>query len=46
MCIAIREYWCTADELDESWGVKIDLIEKGYIQEIQLRDVDEGHEVL
>jgi len=46
MCIAIPEYWCTTDELGESWAVKIDLIEKGYIQVIELRGVDGGHEVL
>jgi len=44
MCIAILEYWCTTDELGESWAVKIDLIE-GYIQVTEVRDVDEGHEV-
>ena len=46
MCIAIREYWCTTDELGESWAVKIDLIEEGYLEVIELRGVDVGHDVL
>jgi len=46
MYIVIPEYWCTTDELGESRAVKIDLIEKGYMQAIELRGVDEGHEIL
>jgi len=46
MCIAIPEYWCTTDELGESWAVKIDLIEEGYFQVIEMGGVDEGHKVL
>ena len=45
MCIV---FGClhTIDELGESWAVKIDLIEEGYIRSIELRGVDEGHKVL
>src|SRR6266403_4930860 len=32
--------WCTTDELGESWAVKIDRIEKGYIQVSELRGID------
>ncbi len=46
MCIAIPEYWCTTDELSESWAVNIDLIEKAYKQVIELRGVDVGHEIV
>ncbi len=28
--IAIRDYWCTTNELGESWTVNINLIENGY----------------
>ncbi len=47
MClIACPEFWCTIDELGESWVVKIDLIEENYIQMIELRGVEAGHEIL
>jgi hypothetical protein len=47
MClIEWPDCWCTINELGESWEVKIDLIEESYIQGIELRGVDEGHEVL
>jgi hypothetical protein len=44
--IAFPEFGCTIDELGESLGVKIDLIEESYFQGIELRGVDEGDEVL
>ncbi len=44
--IACPECWCTIDELGESRGVKIDLIEESYVQIIELRDVDAGYEIL
>src|SRR6266403_1186140 len=46
MCIVIPECWCTTDELGESWAVKIDLIEEGYLEGTELRGIDAGHEVL
>ena len=47
MCfIECPDCWCTINELGESWEVKIDLIEESYFQVIELRGVDEGHEVL
>jgi len=36
----------TTDELGELWAVKIDLIEEGYTRVMELRDIDEGHDVL
>ena len=44
--IECPDCWCTINELGESCEVKIDLIEESYIQGIELRGVDEGHEVL
>jgi len=45
--IACPEFWCMIDELGESGGVKIDLIEiENYSQGIELRSVDGGHEIL
>ena len=42
MCfIECPEFWCTINELGESWEVKIDLIEEIYIQAPELRGVDE-----
>jgi hypothetical protein len=38
--------WCAADELVELWGVENDLIEKEYIQLVESRDIDVGHEVV
>jgi len=47
MClIAFPECWCTIDELGESWGIKIDLIEENYTQIRESRGVDAGHEIL
>jgi len=47
MClIACPDCWCTTHELGESWVVKIDLIEENYIQMIELRGVEAGHEIL
>jgi len=40
------EFGCTIDELGESWGVKIDLIEESYIEGLEFGGVGEGHEVL
>jgi hypothetical protein len=37
--IACPEFWCTINELGDSWGVKIDLIEESHIQDIELRGV-------
>jgi hypothetical protein len=37
MRIGFPESGCANDELGESWGVKIDLIEEGYIQDLELR---------
>ena len=44
--IEFPEYWCTIDELSESWAVKIDLIEESYVYVGESRDIDEGDEVL
>jgi hypothetical protein len=44
--IACPEFWCTINELGESWAVKIDLIEESYIHVVELRGVDAGHEFL
>jgi hypothetical protein len=47
MCfIECPECYCTIDEWGESWAVKIDLIEKNYKQEVELRGDEEGHEFL
>ena len=46
LCIVFPEFGCTIDELGESWGVKIDLIEESYIEGLEFGGVDEGHEVL
>jgi len=46
LCTAIHKYWCTTDELGESWAVKIDFIVKGCNQLIEKRGVDVGHEIL
>ena len=40
------EFGCTIDELGESWGIKIDLIEESYLHVVELRGVDAGHEDL
>jgi hypothetical protein len=45
MCfIVFPEVWCTVNEMGESCAVKIDLIEKSYIQSVEPRGVDVGHE--
>ena len=46
MCLVIPERWCTTDELGESWAVKIDLIEEGYLEVTELGGIDVGYEVL
>ena len=47
MCfIECPECWGTINELGESWGVKINLIEKIYPQETEARGVDADHEFL
>src|SRR6266403_6330133 len=46
MCLVIPECWCTADEVGESWAIKINLIEEGYTEVIELGGIDVGHEVL
>ena len=47
MCfIACPESWCTVDELSESWGVKIDLMEERYECSMQLRGFNDGNEFL
>ena len=47
MCfIECRECWCTTDGLCESWADKINLIEGGYLQFVELTGVDEGNKVL
>jgi hypothetical protein len=46
VCVGFPEFGCTIDELSESWGVKIDLIEKGYMHSFELRSIDASHEVL
>ena len=35
-----------ADELDELWCVKCDIIEEVYVQVVELRGIDAGHKVL
>jgi len=46
MCLVIPESLCTTDELGESWAIKVDLIEEGYTEVIELGGIDVGHEVL
>ena len=47
MCfIECPECRCTINELDESRGVKIYLIEESYFHSVELRGVDAGHEFL
>ena len=45
MCLMFLECSCTTDESGESWAVKVDLMEKGYKQGVELGGVDEGNEV-
>ena len=47
MCfIVCPKCWCTSNELGESWGVKINLIEESYFKCFELGGVDEGYKVL
>jgi hypothetical protein len=46
ICIVFPDVGCTADELDESRGVKVNLIEESYAQGAESGGVDDGHEVL
>ena len=38
--------WCAIDKLHELWHVEYDIIEEYYIQVVELRGIDAGHEVL
>ena len=37
---------CATDELDELWRVEHGIIREGYVQGVELRGIDAGHEVL
>ena len=37
---------CGTDEFDQLWCVEQDLIEEGYRQLVESRDIDVGHKVL
>jgi hypothetical protein len=38
--------WCTTDELDEMWSVKVEDLEEDYRKVIELRDVDAGRDLI
>ncbi len=45
MCLVIPECRCMADELGKLLAIKIDLMEEGYIEVMDLRGINVGHEV-
>ena len=42
-CLECRR---ATDEFGEVWSIEIDLIEESYIQAVESRGIDAGHEVL
>ena len=40
------QHWCAADELNELWYVDYNIIERGYMQGLELRGIDAGHDIL
>ena len=42
--VRCSQHWCVTDESDQLWCVEYDIIEKGYIQMVELRGIDAGHE--
>ena len=40
------QHWCVTDKTDDLWSVKYDLIKEGYLQFVELRGIDAGHEVV
>ena len=38
--------WCAIHKFDELWRVECDSIENDYLQAVELRGIDAGHEVL
>jgi hypothetical protein len=47
MCfIVCPKIWCAADELGELRGIEYELMEEGYVEAVESRSIDPGHDVL